>query len=217
MGGVSRDVTALLRRTSANLHAHGRGSEKDGGESEEAYMVRVDGEVQSHQINKVLVSTKAELVGQVEAVVFVSLDGRNLSVLVDVAVDLGSDGGELGNQVHRVLKGVAPVVLLVEALGVRLCERRLVLKCGDGERELGHGVQRVGGSVDELLDKLGHLGARSPLGRERAHLLLGGDFARQEKPEEALGEGLLASGGAGENCLAFGDLRRKGLAAANGM
>lgn len=140
-------------------------------------MVRVDGEVQSHQIDKVLVSTKAELVGQVETVVLVGLDGRNFSVLVDVAVDFGGDGGQLGNQVHRVLKRVAPVVLLAEALGVGLCERRLVLERRDGERELGHGMQRVGRSVDELLDKLGHLGARSPLGREGAHLLLGGDLA----------------------------------------
>jgi hypothetical protein len=38
--------------------------------------------------------------------------------------------------------------------------------------------------VDELLDELGEIGAGSPLSGEVANLLLGGDLAGQEKPEE---------------------------------
>jgi hypothetical protein len=63
--------------------------------------------------------------------------------------------------------------------------------------------------VDELLDELGDVGAGSPLSGEVADLLLGGDLAGQEKPEETLGKRLLAAGGLGEKLLDLGD----GLAA----
>lgn len=59
--------------------------------------------------------------------------------------------------------------------------------------------------VDELLDELRDVGTSSPLGREIANLLLSGDLASQEKPEETLGKGLLAAGGLGEKVLALGD------------
>jgi hypothetical protein len=178
-------------------------------------VVGVDGQVQAHQLNEVLVLGEAELVGQVETVVLVGLDRSDLSILVDVAVDLGSDGGELGDQVHGVLEGVAPVVLLVDTLGVRLGELRLVLESSNSQGELGHGVESVGASVDELLDELGDLGASSPLGGESADLLLSGDLSGQEKPEETLRKRLLSSGSLGQESLALGDLEDKCSVAGN--
>jgi hypothetical protein len=177
-------------------------------------VVGVDGQVQTHQLNKVLVVGEAELVGQVERVVLVLLDGRNLAVLVDVAEDLGGNGGQLGNEVHRVLKGVLPVLRLVHALGVGLGEVGLVLEGSDGNRELGHGVEVAGAAVDELLNELGDIGAGGPLGGQVANLLLRGNLAGQEEPEKTLGKGLLATGGLGEELLAFGDLRRVSAGAA---
>ena len=129
----------------------------------------------------------------------------NLAVLEDVAVDAGGDGGQLGDEVHGVLEGVLPVLVLLHALGVGLGEGGLVLESGDGEGELGHGVEVAGAAVDELLDELGDIGAGGPLGGEVADLLLGGDLAGQEEPEETFGEGLLAAGSLGELLLAFGD------------
>ncbi len=38
--------------------------------------------------------------------------------------------------------------------------------------------------VDELLDELGDVGSGGPLGRQITDLLLGGDLAGQEEPEE---------------------------------
>ena len=171
-----------------------------------ALVVGVDGEVESHQLNKVLVLGETELVGQVERVVLVLLDGSNLAVLVDVAVDLGGESGELRDEVHGILKGVLPVLRLVHTLGVGLGEVGLVLESGDGERELSHWVEVAGAAVDELLDELGDVGAGSPLSGEVADLLLGGDLAGQEEPEETFWERLLATGGLGEELLAFGDL-----------
>jgi len=59
-----------------------------------------------------------------------------------------------------------------------------VLKSSDSERELSHGVEVIGAAVDELFDELGHIGTGSPVGREVADLLLGGNLAGQEKPEK---------------------------------
>jgi hypothetical protein len=67
-------------------------------------------------------------------------------------------------------------------------------------------VEVAGAAVDELLDELGDVGAGSPLSGEVADLLLGGDLAGQEEPEETFWERLLATGGLREELLAFGDL-----------
>lgn len=181
VGGVSTDVATLV--------------------------VGVDGQVKTHELNEVVVVAVAELVGQVVGVILVLLDRSDLAILEDVAVDLGSDGGQLGNEVHGVLEGVVPVVLLVDTLGIGLGEGRLVLKSGDGQRELGHGVEGAGAAVDELLNELGEVGAGSPLSRQVADLLLSRDLASQEEPEETLRKRLLTTGSLGEELLALGDLK----------
>ena len=122
-----------------------------------ALVVGVDGKVQPHQLNKVLVLGEAELVGQVEGVVLVLLDRRDAAILVDVAVDLGGNGRELRDEVHGVLKSVLPVLRLGHSLRVGLGEVGLVLQSRDGKGELGHGVEVVRAAVDELLDELGHV------------------------------------------------------------
>jgi hypothetical protein len=67
-------------------------------------------------------------------------------------------------------------------------------------------VEVAGAAVDELLNELGDVGTGSPLGGEVADLLLGGDLAGQEEPEETFWKRLLATGGLGKELLAFGDL-----------
>lgn len=101
MGGVRADVTALV--------------------------IRVDCQVESHQLNEVAVLAESELIGQVETVILVLLHWSNLAALEHVLVDSGGDCGKFRDQVHRVLEGVAPVVLLAHAFGVSLGERGLVL------------------------------------------------------------------------------------------
>lgn len=158
VGSVSADVTTLV--------------------------VGVDGQVETHQLNEVAVAAEAKLVGQVEGVVLVLLDRSNLAVLEDVTVDLGSDGGQLGYEVHGVLEGVVPVVLLVDTLSVGLGEGRLVFKSSHSQRELGHGVESAGAAVDELLEELREVGASSPLSREGVDLGLRRDLTGQQEPEE---------------------------------
>ena len=183
VGGVGRDVATLV--------------------------VSVDGQVETHELDEVLVLGEAKLVGKVVGVVLVLLGGRDLAVLVDVAVDAGGNVGELADEVHGVLESVLPVLALLHALGVGLGEVGLVLERGDGEGELSHGVEVVGAAVDELGDERRELAAGGPLGGQVADLLLSGDLAGEEEPEETLGEGLSATGSLGKDLLALGD----GLAA----
>lgn len=75
----------------------------------------------------------------------------------------------------------------------------------DGQGELRHGVEGVGATVNQLLNKLGKGGPGSPLGRERLDLLLGRDLTGDQKPEESLGEGLSTAGGSRELLLALRD------------
>lgn len=187
------------------------GADKVGGVGADVatLVIGVNGEVQTHELNEVGVAAEAELVSEVVGVILVLLDGSDLATLEDVLVNAGSDGGELGNEVHGVLKGISPVLLLVDALGVGAGERGGLLESGNGHGELSHGVEVGRAAVDQLLNKLGNLGAGGPVRGKVADLLLGGNLAGEEKPEETLGEGLVAAGGLRKKLLALGD----GLAA----
>lgn len=59
-----------------------------------------------------------------------------------------------------------------------------MFKSRDGKGELCHGVKIAWASVDKLFYEVRDLGARSPLGRKVADLLLAWDIASQKKPEE---------------------------------
>lgn len=167
VGGVGRDISTLV--------------------------IGVDGEVKSHELDESLVVAETKLVGEVEGVILVLLDGSDLTILVDVLVNASSNGWELCDQVHGVLEGVSPVVLLVDTLGVGLGEGRLVLESVDGNRELSHWVEGSWAAVDELLNELWNIGAGGPVSREVADLLLRWDLAGKEKPEKTLWKWLLSA------------------------
>lgn len=63
----------------------------------------VDGEVKPHQLGELGLAV-AQHVGEVVGPVQVGVDGSDAAAFaVQVAVDLGSDARQLGNQVHGVL------------------------------------------------------------------------------------------------------------------
>lgn len=169
------------------------------------FVIGVDGEVQTHKFNKVLVAFEAQELREVVRVVLVGFNFGQLAILVDVAVDASSNLGQLGNQVHSVLKGRLPVLGLVDTLRVGLCKDGVVLEGVDGQGELGHGVESLGAAVDKFFNKFRDGRASSPLGRESLDLLLGGDFTGDEQPEERLGKRLLTTISSGKQLLAFGD------------
>lgn len=121
------------------------------------FVIRVDSQVKSHQLNEVAVVPESELVRQVESVILVLLHWSNLATLEHVLVDPSGDCGKFGDQIHRVFEGVSPVVLLVHTFGVGLGERGLVLEGCHCKRELCHWVEITWAAVDELFHELGEV------------------------------------------------------------
>ena len=63
-------------------------------------VVGMDGQVQAHKLEEILVGGEAQLVGKVEGVILVLLHWGNLAIFVHISVDLGSDCRKLSNNVH---------------------------------------------------------------------------------------------------------------------
>jgi len=91
-------------------------------------VVRVDGDVQPHQLDELLVVTVTEQSSQVGGVILVGVNGGHLSVTVNVPEDSSSDVWELGNEVHGVIEGGLPVLLLGDTIRVGLGEGRVVVE-----------------------------------------------------------------------------------------
>lgn len=102
-------------------------------------VVRVDGDVQSHELDKVSVVTETEQGSQVGRVVLAGVNGRELAVTEDVSEDSASNVGELGNEIHGVIEGGLPVLLLVDTVRVGLGEGRVVVK-----------LSRIASAIDRI-------------------------------------------------------------------
>lgn len=59
----------------------------------------MDGDVKTHQLDERLVLAKPKKVGQVVRVIFGRINGRELALSVQVAVDATSNVGKLGDPV----------------------------------------------------------------------------------------------------------------------
>lgn len=91
-------------------------------------VVRVDGNVQSHQVDELLIVTVTEHGSKVGRVILVGVNGWEFSITVDVSEDSSGDSGELGDEVHRVIEGGLPVLSLVDTLRVGLGKGRVVVE-----------------------------------------------------------------------------------------
>jgi hypothetical protein len=91
-------------------------------------VVRVDGNVQPHQLDKLLIVTVTEQSSQVGRVILVGVNGGHLAITVDVSKDSSGNVGEFGNEVHGIVEGGLPVFLLVDTIRVGLGESGIVVK-----------------------------------------------------------------------------------------
>ena len=209
-------VGESVEGTSESVHGSGVGEERVGeggsdkvtsvGGNVTSLVIGVEGKVESHELTELLVVTESENGSEVGRVILGHVDGGHLSLnSVGVAEDTSSDVGELGNEVHGVLEGRAPVVLLGDTGLVCLGESRVVVESDHGDAELRHGVEGRRAVVEELLDELGDGATGGPVLGEDAGLLDGGDLSGEEEPEEGLREGLVTTRGTGELGLALGD------------
>ena len=107
-------------------------------------MVRVDGQVETHQLGEhgILV---ADHLGEVVRPILRGVNGAGrCSLPVQVVVDGGGNHGQLSDQVHAVLKVGLPVLSLVHTLSVGLGKLGLGAEGGTGRAELCHGVEVSG-------------------------------------------------------------------------
>lgn len=168
-------------------------------------VVRVDGEVKSHELSELLVIV-ANHIGEVLGPIGIWVnDAQTGTVSVEVVVDLGGNRWQLGDQVHAVLKAVLPVFALVGALGVLSGENGLTVKRIDSGTELSHWVQVAWEVVQHLHNVSWQVGGARPLLAELLDLGLGWDLAGDEEPEETLWQWLAALLGGGKELLAFWD------------
>lgn len=102
---------------------------------------------------------------------------------------------------------VLPVSALVSSRRVGRCELGPRLARAEADGQLRHGVHVLWQAANEGFDVGGQRGARVELGRQRVHLALGRDLAREQEPDEALRKGLtvLVAGERREQLLALRD------------
>lgn len=184
--------------------------------------IPVDSYVEAEELNEGRVFTKAEEVSEVPRIILGRVNSGELSATVYVAIDTPSDVGELSNKVHGVLEGGSPVVLLGNALLIRLGKGRVMVELMKGQRvlwrgdipetdssdsqaKLAHGVEGGRASIKDLFNKFGNGSTSCPVLGELVNLLLGGYFTSDQEPEETLGKGLFTAGGLGKLLLDVGN------------
>lgn len=91
-------------------------------------MIRVNGQVQPHQLNELLIITVTKHSGQVGGVILVLVDLGHLSITVDIPEDSSGNVGEFSNEVHGVIEGGLPVFSLVDTVRVSLGECGIVVE-----------------------------------------------------------------------------------------
>mmetsp|Transcript_9421 Transcript_9421/g.27492 ORF Transcript_9421/g.27492 Transcript_9421/m.27492 type:complete len:255 (+) Transcript_9421:1140-1904(+) len=155
-----------------------------------ALVVRVDGDVEAHELVKGGV-VEAQHAVEVGRVVERRVLGAKLAVMVLAAVDERGDLGQARDEVHRVLVHELPVLGLGGASGVLLGEDALRLQGEHRDGQLSHWVHCLWEGADERLHMRWQRRAVVEILGDHIYLCLGRDFTREQQPEEALGEWLV--------------------------
>jgi hypothetical protein len=194
--GLAVERTSQTVQTSSNgkeWRGEGRADQVGGvGRHVAALVVRVDGQVQTHELLE-LFGVIAQLLSEVGRVIDRRVDWSDLAVLEDVSVDTGGNGWELGNEVNGVLISILPVVLLVDTLLISLGEQRLGFERGHSHGELGHRVEGWWSTVNNLLHVLWKLGTSGKLGRKRSNLALSWNLTGQQQPKKTFWKWLVST------------------------
>lgn len=115
-------------------------------------------------------------------------------------------------QIHGILESWPPVILFGDAILVGLGKGRVMVQLnkelrdasseskviwntygGDSQAELTHGMKCGRASVKNLFHEFWNCSTGSPIARKLCDLLLGWDFAGDQKPEETFGKGFGAA------------------------
>lgn len=119
------------------------------------FMVDVNGKVESHEFGKLFVVAEAKLTGQIVAVVLILFDWDDATLVERIPVDSRGNSWQFGNEIHHIVEGIEPVILLVDAFGVCFGEGRFSIKRCYCHGKLSHRMNIARTAVDEFLDELG--------------------------------------------------------------
>jgi hypothetical protein len=185
-------------------------------------MVRVNGDVKPHQLDELGVITESKERSKVLRVIFGSINGREFTRAVSVAVNPASDVGQFGDakllvrlqistrkgrnvQIHAIFEDGSPVLLLRDALSISLGESTVVVESSNSHAELAHRVQSSGASINDILHEIGNLSTSSPIRRKGSDLLIGRNFTSDKQPEKGFRKRFRAPRSFREFLLAFWD------------
>lgn len=177
VGGVGTDITSLV--------------------------IAVNNQVQAHKLVELWV-VESKHSGEVDGPV-VGVGAGELSVLVDVTVDSGSEFWELGNEVQGVFVDVFPVFLLVDTLEVGRSKLAVLLQSENTNAELGHWVECLWERVQSLDGVLWELRAGVEFLGNSLNLSLGWYLTSDEEPQETLWEWFFSSLGLWKKLLDLWD------------
>lgn len=146
-------------------------------------MVSVDGQISSEALLDSL-TVESEHVSVVSSPVQVWVGWDDITVVVLMSVNDGSNFGNLGSQIKRIFQVVLPVVLLVGlSSSIDLVEFRVSLFVQDGHREHSHWVGVSWEAQDEVDSIIVELSSFIPLIMDGLEFLLVWKISSHQQPE----------------------------------
>lgn len=146
-------------------------------------MVSMDGQISSEALLDSL-TVESEHVSVVSSPVQVWVGWDDITVVVLMSVNDGSNFGNLGSQIKRIFQVVLPVVLLVGlSSSIDLVEFRVSLFVQDGHREHSHWVGVSWEAQDEVDSIIVELSSFIPLIMDGLEFLLVWKISSHQQPE----------------------------------
>ena len=146
-----------------------------------ALVIGVDCQVETHQFDELGI-VEAHHGGEIGRPVLLRIDGTHVAVMETIAIDHGSNSGQFGNKIKRILQSILqkkityyfyffiiyylPVFGLVYSLCIGFGELALALQSRYRGAELAHGMQIIRKIIYHADDVGRQIGSRRPILRK---------------------------------------------------
>jgi hypothetical protein len=152
-----------------------------------AFVVTVQGQIESHQIGQLAIRIgQAHHLGHVAAPVFLGIVGDQFAVVEPDPVDTGRKLGEPGDQVQDVLHGGFPILSLFGARCVGFGKFRQVLHRHDTHTDHGHGMGILGHGPEHIPYVAGNARSGCKIFLQALEFIGIGQFSCYQEPEDLL-------------------------------
>lgn len=169
-----------------------------------AFMVSVDGQIESHERLEVRVFD-AQHVSKIGGPIEGGVWSNMVPVVVGPSVNVGSNARESRDEVHGIFIGRVPVFVFMKTFLVPARKDAFSLHAENGQCKLGHGVGFNGKGLEQCKSMLWDIAPVDPLLLKPVDFLIGWDFTNEHEPEQPFRQRLLAIDIFGEFFLKFGN------------